>query len=963
MRLLLLLLAATPVFAQSSTPAPIFSKLFGGSAGSDSASALAVDPNGNVAVTGITDSPDFPVTGAAQASSGNAPLIAITSSGMSYPPIGAINIAALAASSDGSVLYAASESGIYRSVNQGASWTRQNSTLAGATSLAVDGGSPSVVYATFANRTIGVAGTFKSTDAGVTWVSISSRTGALFTPAQLPGVVYLFSGGIFMSTDGGATWSANLAPHNYNVFAMAIAPSDPRAVYAVASDGNLYKSSDGGETWTEPGAMFTAYPANSTLYIGALAVSSTDENTLWAAQESGALFKSTDGGATFSTAAQFNTNVLSLSISGQNIALIGQGGANISFNGGTSWQSENRPGTALALPGSILIGTSGNTQSFLTKWSSDGSTILFSTVLALELSGSAPPVASDSSGDTWTATTSLFEFDPLGKELVSQSLNGLTARGMAIDPEGNVYVDAYNYNGTTSDCSAPASQNGSIPLVMKFSSQGALLYSTPVPQVCPAVVYGIAADASGNVYLAGNTGSLALPATPTAIEPGAPLPPSVNSQGTGFLAMIGSSGANLTYLSYLGGINSAAYGVAVDPSGTVYVTGSSGGTSLPLPVTATLGSCPQVPTADAFAFAVKLNPASAAPAWADQISCPGLSRGGQIALDSAGNVWVGGVTSSAFFPTLSPFEVQGQDEGFLSEISADGTKLLLSSYAPGEFALGPGNTLYLVGAETPNPSKGSAGPFGESTATSALVESFRLYGTQTSVIDAIPSVLPSNGNPASPLLGFAPGELIQITGRGLGPSAALGAQIGANGRVTTSLGGVSVLFNGVAAPLLSVQENSITCMAPFELDNQTSALIQIEQNGSTTPGVLAGVKPVSLTPEVLAVANVDGTLNSQSNPAHAGEPLILYVSGFGDTNPSVPDGSVYQSPLPAALYPVTVYGGHVAYAGPAPGMVAGVWQVSLIGLPAQSPDAVGLSSTYMIGPYQVSVEFSAWIAP
>ncbi len=74
MRFALALLATAPAFAQFSTPAPIFSKLFGGSAGADVATALAFDQNGNVAVVGGPRThPTFP-SPPARMSPGSRPL-------------------------------------------------------------------------------------------------------------------------------------------------------------------------------------------------------------------------------------------------------------------------------------------------------------------------------------------------------------------------------------------------------------------------------------------------------------------------------------------------------------------------------------------------------------------------------------------------------------------------------------------------------------------------------------------------------------------------------------------------------------------------------------------------------------------------------------------------------------------------------------------------------------------------
>ncbi len=254
---------------------------------------------------------------------------------------------------------------------------------------------------------------------------------------------------------------------------------------------------------------------------------SQNENIVWVLNHAGTLWKSTDGGATFSIVQQTGSNPQGqayLSLSGSNIIA----GQMLSFDGGSTWSalpSIAYETAALATPGAILIGADSGSQGFLSKWSSDcGVTMLFSTFLPASPSGLAPIVVSDSTGDTWVAGGSLMKFDPSGKELLSQSLSGLTPRAMRLDPSGNVYVAA-NYYGASTGCDIPASQNGSIPVLMKFSPQGGPIYSNPLPQLCPGFVYGIAADASGAVYLAGSTTSTSLSTTSRALQPTAPPTP------------------------------------------------------------------------------------------------------------------------------------------------------------------------------------------------------------------------------------------------------------------------------------------------------------------------------------------------------------------------------------------------------------------------------------------------------
>jgi uncharacterized protein (TIGR03437 family) len=985
------LFAIASAFSQSyPAPAPVFSKLFGGVSGADTATGLAVDANGNVAVLGTTNSPDFPVTNVSQPRVTQPPLVAVSASGVTYPAIAAVDVTALAASADGSVIYAASDSGIYRSADGGATWTQQKPGIAGANSIAVDGGSVNTLYANVAPNLPEPGGLYKSTDGGSTWNAITSLffmrygfSGTLRTPSRISGTIYATANGFYRSRDSGVTW-VGIGPHNYNVFSFALAPSDPSVVYTVASDGILYRSSDGGDTWTAPGGSFTAYPnANALLYTYALAVDAKNENTVWAVTATGNLSKSTDGGATFATVLQAPSNqpVLYLSISASDSIMIvsGRGGGMASFDGGASWHivfSGIYLYAVLATPQAILGGTFVGQQGFLTKWSTDGSKMLFSTFLDPTGGNGSGVIASDSAGNTWVLSTTLTKFDSSGNQVFSPSLAPFGASAIVVDSSGNVYLA-----GADSNSPCAGSPDALTPAIMKLDPQGNLVSSTRVPQLCTVNVRGLAVDASGAIYLVGNTMSTSLPTTPTAIQPTAPAAPPSSSPaplpnaGYGVLAILSPQG-QITYLSYIGGGQSATYGVTVDAGSNVYVTGISLDFSVPLAPTSNLRAVPSCSDGvnTSFAFVVKLMPSSRTPSWFTEIGggCGSQSQGSQVAIDTAGNVWVGGLTNAGLFPTVAPVEVQGYHTNFVSELTPDGRTLLFSSYAPGYFALGPGQTLYLAGPADPNPPKLGFGSPRGAVAADALIEKFDTSATQPAVIDDISPIGPPVDS--TQYLTIAPGEIIQIKGRNLGPPAAIGAQLDTRGRVATALGGTRILFDGIPAPLISVKDSSVVCMTPFEVSGENTSSVQIERNGIGMPGVIVGVTAVALLPGVLSIANEDGTLNSQSNPARSGQPVILYVTGFGDTLPSLPDGSVYQSPLPVALYPINSYGAEMAYAGPAPGTVAGIWQINLImPTPIYNPSSslnnsgrllnIQLVSSYLIDALNPSVTAPVWFAP
>jgi uncharacterized protein (TIGR03437 family) len=137
-----------------------------------------------------------------------------------------------------------------------------------------------------------------------------------------------------------------------------------------------------------------------------------------------------------------------------------------------------------------------------------------------------------------------------------------------------------------------------------------------------------------------------------------------------------------------------------------------------------------------------------------------------------------------------------------------------------------------------------------------------------------------------------------------------------------------VFFKDIPAALLSVQDTSIVCFVPFEVTQP--AQVTVEFNGQRSNAVEIGV--AASAPQILAVANQDGTTNSASNPARAGSVITLYISGLGQTTPLGVDGLTNSVPLPVPVAPVTVYLPGMTiptqFVGGAPGLIAGITQVN-----------------------------------
>jgi len=177
----------------------------------------------------------------------------------------------------------------------------------------------------------------------------------------------------------------------------------------------------------------------------------------------------------------------------------------------------------------------------------------------------------------------------------------------------------------------------------------------------------------------------------------------------------------------------------------------------------------------------------------------------------------------------------------------------------------------------------------------------------------------------------APGEIISIFGFDLGPAAAQGLEVGPNGRVTTTLGGTQVTFDGVPAPLLLVSPGQVNAIVPYAVAGKESTRMQVTYQNRPTNTITL---PVTATaPGVFAITNQDGSVNSALNPAAPGSVLILYGTGEGQTTPAGIDGNVATSVFLKPIQDVTVQIGSsaasVLYAGAAPGFVSGVLQLNV----------------------------------
>jgi uncharacterized protein (TIGR03437 family) len=182
---------------------------------------------------------------------------------------------------------------------------------------------------------------------------------------------------------------------------------------------------------------------------------------------------------------------------------------------------------------------------------------------------------------------------------------------------------------------------------------------------------------------------------------------------------------------------------------------------------------------------------------------------------------------------------------------------------------------------------------------------------------------------------IAPGEILTIYGTNLGP-ATPEASAGYQGTFPSSFGNVQVWFDQLPGTLLLAYQDQINVAAPFELDPGTPVNVQVWYYGN--PSAQISMPVVSAAPALftqnssgsgpVAVVNQDGSINSA---APAGSVVELYGTG-GGIAPDAIDGAIArEAEILSGAVTVTIGSqmAQVLYAGAAPGLVNGVFQLNV----------------------------------
>jgi uncharacterized protein (TIGR03437 family) len=652
---------------------------------------------------------------------------------------------------------------------------------------------------------------------------------------------------------------------------------------------------------------------------------------------------------------------------------------------------------------------------------------------------SSLPVASD---------VFVTKLDPNGKLLFTNTYAGKgvdTGTAITLDPSGNIYVAG---NTTSNDFplskalqNQPNSTFGT-GFIIKLSNDGTtILYSTYFGGTLgPTSISALATDSKGNLYLTGSTSAEDFPHT-TGMPFGNLAPFGSLPTSGAILASISAAGDKILYSGAIVGTaisNPYAYeygqttgaGIGVDAAGNAYVAGNTNTTDL-----ATTSGVIQPKGIGA--FVAKANAAGTGLSYLTYLGAgqnqspmsPSITAGNivnAIAVDAAGNAYLGGFSSGSFPTTPGalqphfnfPINYMGPGlpplvfEGFLGKLKPDGSAMEWATYldrgtiaASGTFVQsiaidaagntwGTGITGY---SPFPNTSGVSTGPdflVGLNAAGSALNyflnEPIGTIGQSVGVdgsgfvhlagvngfVYAIPPASPfiknityfQNAFGGNVTARIAPGEVISIYGAGIGPSVAAIATP-TSGLYPQTLAGVQVTINGRNMPLLYVSSNQINAIVPMALATGVGATVRVINGTALSPDFPVWIVP-SAPHSYPTVLNQDGTINGTSNPARGGSVVTFYGTGWQPNFYPLADGQVATAPKDVCLgncqivpsFNVYAPSATVEYGGTAPGIVAGVSQFN-VRIGQFAPNQTALSFNFTLTGPSGTLSQIVFVAP
>ena len=903
-----------------------------GGTGDDYATGIAVDSAGNVVVTGFTRSPDFPVFNAAQ----------VTNAGdwdgflTKFDPTGSKLIYSTYLGANGAYALALDVAGNAYVTGQAAtqitaptsfgafvskfdpqgrlvfSHFQPNVTFAGiqTAGIAVDsagavyvtgtvdqvhyptaptnsfgppGSSDAVVFKLAADGSHAVYETILGGSAATDGIAIAvdaagsayvaGVTTSIDFPLVNPAQSTFGARPLWKTTNNGATWT----PLDNLPFAylqtLVVDPTNSTTVYAVTSDRGLFKTTDGGQTWN---------PTNSGLAsaVQLLVMDPVHPQTLYAATGSGVVpgvvYKTTNGGVSWSAIDSSATN------SANEVAVDGGNPNNVYVVWSTPITRKSTDGgttwSNLSFPGTSITSLALDPHQSGSIWAYSAPIIM------KPPAPRTPPYVwhSTDGGATWTELPNLAIGSPEvwtidGSTNPSTIYNGLNYRST----DGGATWTQLPPPPVGGDFDS-FNLDPSGTLYLTYYNSAVYLIShdhgdtwTTIPSPVPTASSGFLPNTFGLVPVAGALFAILQ-----------------NQQNSGFITKLSPDGASIVFSTLLNGHESLApwnipYGVSGVFETQNWISG--------------------------------------------------------IALDSANNVIVAGGTRTADFPLANPAQRAnaGGADAFVTVLSADGAKWNDSTYLGGSqddsamaVTLDHAGNLVLAGLTwSPDfPVTAGAAPPGNGDAF------------VVKLAPAPPPAITSVLNGASFLAGIEAGSWAMIQGANLANTTRTWTTADFDGdNLPTSLDGVSVTIDGEPAYVYYISPTQINVLVPSDSTTGTVNAV-VDNNGAVSAPGTAQLQTYAPAFFVNPATNLafasrlpDYTAVTSSTPAHPGDTLVLWATGFGPTTPPAPAGTIVSG-VPVAPTPAITVGGiavkvlnSILSAGS-----AGLYQIT-IQLPANVP--------------------------
>ncbi len=380
-------------------------------------------------------------------------------------------------------------------------------------------------------------------------------------------------------------------------------------------------------------------------------------------------------------------------------------------------------------PGAFQTTNAGLSDVFVTKFSSDGSSLIYSTYLGGSGSDLGYAIALDTQGCSYvTGQTASANF-PItpgafqttaggifvtklaadGESLIYSTFlgdSGGIGYGIAVDSQGCAYITGRSSSIPTTPGAFQTilpSEAGIIGFVTKFSVDGnSLIYSTYLGGNGNGNFVDITLDAYNYVYVTGITNAADFPVTSGAFQTA---PISLASTPSVTVSKLNIDGSALVYSTYLSGSgNDLPRAITVDNKGCALVTGRTASSDFPVTPNAfqtTYGG------GNDDVFLTKLSPGGNSLIGSTFLGGDLHDDGFSVALDEYGHAYVTGHTQSSNFPitpNVISSALEGTSDAFISIFSSDLTNLIVSYYLGGSggetgqgIALGPEGAMYTAG--------------------------------------------------------------------------------------------------------------------------------------------------------------------------------------------------------------------------------------------------------------------------